>query len=222
MFNNFKNASIEQERLERVKKNRPGSPCTKKYLCNNTEFTAEPICTASRVYQNLKIKQLNKQLLTTEELAKQVDRITEKICLCEGLCSSAYQKLNLLKPKERAAVAVCPGPNLAYFSEVYALDQMVGHIYGRTDLMAGVDRPNFLIKELELYVDYFNEQFKAAFEDFTSKKRLQLHSFKAQLLAGIDYYKTLVAQFSNRSFFSTSGFYHPLLKAEAQLKAMVL
>ncbi|MHB8209157.1 hypothetical protein [Mucilaginibacter sp.] len=48
LFNNFKSSSINTQRVERIAKGRPGSPCTKKYLCTNTEFTEEPICTASR------------------------------------------------------------------------------------------------------------------------------------------------------------------------------
>ena len=58
LFNNFKKSSAEKQRRERIAAGRPGSPCKKKYLVSNTEFTSEPICTASRQYQHLKIKQL--------------------------------------------------------------------------------------------------------------------------------------------------------------------
>src|SRR5690606_24351907 len=53
LFNNFRRSSAEKQRLERIAKGRPGSPCKKKYLVSNTEFTKEPNCTASREYQNL-------------------------------------------------------------------------------------------------------------------------------------------------------------------------
>jgi len=43
-FNNFRKSSAEQQRRERINKNRPGSPCYKKYLSFNTEFTKLPIC----------------------------------------------------------------------------------------------------------------------------------------------------------------------------------
>jgi hypothetical protein len=46
----------------RIDKNRPGSPCFKKFLSMDKEFTDKPICTASREYQNLKIKQLKNQI----------------------------------------------------------------------------------------------------------------------------------------------------------------
>ncbi|RYE58123.1 MAG: hypothetical protein EOP48_04270 [Sphingobacteriales bacterium] len=222
LFNNFRHSSIDRERLDRIKKGRPGSPCKKKYLCTNTEFTALPICTASREYQNLKINELKTQGLSVEEFETRLEKVTEKVCLCEGLCSSAYQKAGILKAKESKAVAICPGPNLAYFSKVYSLDEMVGHIYGRNDLLEEVQRPNVLIKELELYINYLNREISLMMEDFTEKKQAQLVKFKAQLLKGIDYYKLLFAQFpANRPFFKDK-FYPPLLTAETQLNGLFI
>ncbi|RYD89836.1 MAG: hypothetical protein EOP54_24940, partial [Sphingobacteriales bacterium] len=86
LFNNFRKSTAEQLRVQRIEKGRPGSPCTKKFLVTNTEFTEQPICTASRQYQHLKIEQLQNAELEPGELQKQIDTITEKICLCEGLC----------------------------------------------------------------------------------------------------------------------------------------
>src|SRR3990170_4717630 len=54
-FNNFRRSSSDAQRKQRIAKGRPGSPCHKKFLAFNTEFTAEPICTASRQYQHLKL-----------------------------------------------------------------------------------------------------------------------------------------------------------------------
>ena len=39
-FNNLRRSSSEEQMRRRVKEGRPGSPCTKKYLVSNTEFTA--------------------------------------------------------------------------------------------------------------------------------------------------------------------------------------
>ncbi|MGO4878122.1 hypothetical protein ACEN2P_16095 [Pedobacter psychrotolerans] len=190
-FNNFKNSSINAQRLGRIGKNRPGSACTKKYLCNNTEFTEQPICTASRAYQHLKIKQLKSQALSVQEFQQQFDAVTEKICLCEGLCASTYLKYHILKPKESKAVAICPGPNLAYFSGIYALDEMVGHIYGRLNLLEKIERPHIFIKELGLYIDYFQGELQQLYHSFTDKKKKQLQHFKLQLSGGISYYTQL-------------------------------
>ncbi|WP_421943198.1 hypothetical protein [Pedobacter sp.] len=193
-FNNFRKSTAEIERQERIARNRPGSPCTKKYLCSNTEFTTEPICTASRKYQNLKIKSLKSLNLTAIDLTKQIEAVTEKICLCEGLCSSTYIKYNLLKPKESKAVSICPGPNLAYFSKKYTLKEMIDNIYGRINLLDGINRPNLFTKELKLYIEYLNKEF----ENFgngilnmvqTNKKIDYLKKFYNQLQQGIEYYR---------------------------------
>ncbi len=219
LFNNFKNSSIDRERLDRINKGRPGSPCKKKYLCTNTEFTTVPICTASREYQHLKINDLKSKELSVAAFEKELEKVTEKTCLCEGLCSSVYQKVGILRPKESKAVAICPGPNLAYFSKVYSLDEMVGHIYGRGNLLEKVQRPNVLIKELELYVNYLNTEIKIMMEDFTDKKHAQLTKFKNQLLQGIDYYKSLFTKFSQKEQFFGDM---PLRTAEAMLNKLLV
>lgn len=190
-FNNFRSSSIEGQRLGRIEKHRPGSPCTKKLLCNNTEFTEQAICTASRKYQHLKIKQLESLGLPAEEFKEQFEAVTEKICLCEGLCSSTYLKYEISKPKESKAVAICPGPNLAYFSGIYSLEEMVGHIYGRLNLLEKIERPHFFVKELGLYIDYLQGELQQVCNDFTDKKKKQLNHFKLQLCEGISYYKRL-------------------------------
>jgi hypothetical protein len=194
LFNNFRSSTIEKQRLNRIENDRPGSPCTKKFLCTNTEFTDKPICTASREYQNLKIKQLDGLNLPEQDREKAFNTITEKICLCEGLCSSVYLKYDIAKPKENTAVAICPGPNLAYFKRTFSLDEMVGHIYGKLDLLKNINRPHIFIKELELYVNYLQKDIQQNLLCLTDKKRNQLLKFKEQLLNGINYYKTLFSE----------------------------
>ncbi|SHN14184.1 hypothetical protein [Mucilaginibacter sp. OK098] len=191
LFNNFKLASMEKQRVERIESGRPGSPCTKKYLCTNTEFTEKPICTSSREYQNFKIKQLQALSLPEVEYQEQFDTITEKICLCEGLCSAAYLKYKISKPKENTAVSICPGPNMAYFSRIYSLEEMVNHIYGRLDLLENIKRPHVFIKELNLYIDYLQADLEKHAKNLNDKKKKHLDKFKAQLQDGIAYYKQL-------------------------------
>lgn len=194
LFNNFKSSTAEAQRLKRLENNRPGSPCTKKYLCTNTEFTEQPICTASREYQHLKLQQLDTLELSNPEYEQQYRTITEKICLCEGLCASAYLKYDLLKPRENKAVAICPGPNLAYFSRIYSLEEMVRHIYGELDLLGKIKRPHMFIKELNLYIDYLRTDLQAQLKGVTDKKQKQLARFKAQLEEGISYYRDLFSK----------------------------
>ena len=221
-FNNFKKSSGETQRLERIAKNRPGSPCIKKFLVSNTEFTEQPICTASREYQNLKIKQLQKAELTPEIYQQKFDVITEKVCLCDGLVTSYFIKNNLLTKKENRAVTTCPGPNLAYFSRTFTLDEMVNHIYGKIDLLEGVNRPHIFINELKLYVDYLKKDIAESVENMNTKKEKYLNSFKAQLQNGIQYYKDLLPQMKMAKQDLIKKFDEDLLELELKLNGILL
>ena len=217
LFNNFKGSSSERQRLERLAKGRPGSPCTKKYLVTNTEFTEQPICVASREYQNLKIKQIQTLELPEAEYQQQFDAITEKICLCEGLCSSTYIKNGISKPRENKAVAICPGPNLAYFSHIYSFDDMVKHIYGKIDLLMNIKRPNLFIKELDLYIDYLQSDIQLHLKDLNDKKRKHFDKFKQQLTEGINYYKGLIMQLPDHAAEMLKLSYDELVASENRL-----
>ena len=221
-FNNFRQSSGEKQRLERIAKGRPGSPCTKKYLVSNTEFTAQPICTASREYQNLKIKQLQTEDLDDGDYQNRYDQITEKLCLCEGLTASVYRKNDMLKPKENNAVAICPGPNVAYFSGVFSLDEMVKHIYGKLNLLPGTQRPNMFINELNLYVDYLKKDIENHLADLSDKKAKYLVKFKDQLLKGISYYKELIPSINNQAEAYLQKMYKQLAEAEARLQLITI
>lgn len=191
-FNNFAKSTSEIQRLERIASGKPGSPCTKKFLCSNTEFTEQPICTASRKYQHLKIKQLQSLDIEEPQRTKQIGAVIEKVCLCEGLCASAYLANDILKPRENKAVSICPGPNLAYFSKKCSLKEMIDHIYERCDLLVDVQRPNLFIKELGLYIDYLKKEFENLQDDL--KKRNSLTKFYNQLQNGVSYYKTFITK----------------------------
>jgi len=199
LFNNFRKSSAETLRLQRIAKGRPGSPCNKKFLVSNTEFTVQPICTASREYQHLKIKQLQAANLPAEAYEREFNTVTEKVCLCEGLCSSAYLKNDMLQPRESKAVTICPGPNLAYFSKIYSLDELVDHIYNRTDLLASVNRAHMFINELNLYIDYLKKDISIYVDNLNDKKAKYLVKFKDQLQQGIVYYKTLIPSIGNQT-----------------------
>jgi hypothetical protein len=190
-FNNFRKSSSEKQRLERIAKGRPGSPCNLEYLATNTEFTEKPICTASRKYQHLKLKQLDGLGLTPEAHQKKVDAITEKVCLCTGLGTSALQ-IHDVQPKHHLnSIAICPGPNLAYFSGTYSLKEMVDHIYGRINILNTQDRPNLFVKELSLYVDYLKAELEKSLTHINAKQERYLKTFQQNLLAGIAYYQQI-------------------------------
>ena len=219
-FNNFRKSTGEKQRLERIAKGRPGSPCTKKYLVSNTEFTDQPICTASREYQNLKIKQLKAEELAEQDYQIQFEKIVEKICLCEGLTASVYRKNDILKLKENKAVTICPGPNVAYFSGIFSLDEMVKHIYGKLNLLPGTQRPNMFINELNLYVDYLKKDIDTHLNELSDKKAKYFAKFKDQLLQGIQYYKELIPVLSSQADAYRNRMYVQLAEAEATLQLL--
>ena len=217
-FNNFSKSTSEIQRLERIAKGRPGSPCVKKFLSTNTEFTELPICTASREFQNLKIKQLEAEGLEPGVFQTKFNEITEKICLCEGLAAPAYLKNGILKPKESRAVAICPGPNIAYFSGKFSLDEMVSHIYGKLNLLNDNDRPNLFVNELNLYVEYLKKDISKHLQDMSDKKAKYVSKFKEQLQVGIDYYKQLVPKITNQTEVYRKKMLNELKEIEEQLR----
>jgi len=191
-FHYLKGTSAENEKLLRISNGKPGSPCTEKHLVNNTEFTKEPICTASHKYQKLKIAQLQSLKLAEPEYKKQLNDVLDKECLCIGLSNAAAINYNQTFIKKLDSVTVCPGPNIANFSEVVSLQTMAGHIYGRENILAGTNRPHMFIKELHLYIDYLKEQLEGDDQPETfSKKKKYYTSFYQNLREGISYYRKL-------------------------------
>jgi hypothetical protein len=191
-FHYLKGTTADEEKLSRIKNGRPGSPCTEKHLAFNTEFTTEPICTASQKYQKLKIAQLQTLGLPEDEYGKQLNEVLDKECLCIGLSNAAAINYEQVFVKKLNAVNVCPGPNIANFSEVVSLQTMTDHIYGRKDLLAQTARPNMFIKELHLYINFLKEQLEERVTpELLSKKEKYCTGFYKNLLDGISYYRQL-------------------------------
>lgn len=216
-FNNFKTSSSEVQRKTRIEKKRPGSPCYKNYLASNTEFTEVPICTASRKYQHLKTQQIKSSHLTETEQEAQIAAIAEKDCLCEGLTSSARLTNDLEIPHKLSAVAICPGPNLAFFSGVFSLKDMVDHIYGRKDVLNTLQRSHVFVNELKLYIDYYKNKIAADFATISDNQKKHYQKCKTNLLNGIGYYITMLN--SDPSPFA--GMFTEQLR-EAELKQLQL
>ncbi|SHH16793.1 hypothetical protein SAMN04488109_2978 [Chryseolinea serpens] len=189
-FNYLKGTSSEKEKMSRIANGKPGSPCTEKFLVSNTEFTKEPICTASHKYQKLKIEQLKSLELSVEEYEKQYREVVSKECLCIGLSNSAIREYQLPPVKGLTAVTTCPGPNIAYFDKIVTLQEMTDHIYGRTNILDGQERPHMFIKELTLNVAYMKEQLSALKKD-EPRSAKDILDFSRQLLLGIEYYHAL-------------------------------
>ena len=191
-FNNLRNNSKDIEKLERIELGKPGSPCPKKFLVSNKEFSDKPVCTASITYLNKKIAELKENITDPVQFSKEFDRITDKVCLCEGLTVTPLILNNIPTLKQSRAVSVCPGPNLAYYSKIATLQEMVDHIYGRINLVTDENRPNFFVKELKLYIDYLEKKIEKSAENFSSQSEAYLNSFRDNLISGINYYKEII------------------------------
>ncbi|MDP2423448.1 MAG: hypothetical protein Q8M23_03795 [Bacteroidales bacterium] len=196
-FNNLRGNTKDIEKLSLVEKGRPGSQCPKKFIALNYEFTEKSICPASRQYQALKIKELDNQGLPPEEYQNKFAKIVNKSCICVGLGTSALLVNNLDTKVEGDGVSVCPGPNMAYFSKVMSLREITDHIYGRSNLITRVDRPNMYIKELKLYLDYLKAKIEETRVPMTKKQEEYLLSFSENLNKGINYYHRLFSDLKN-------------------------
>lgn len=212
-FNYLKGTTAEREREERIQREKPGSPCTEKYLVSNTEFTKEPICTASRRYQKLKLEQLKSAGLPEAEYKQQVDDLLSKECLCIGLSNSAGLNYKVPIVEKLDAVTICPGPNIVNFSKISSLKEMTDHIYGRKELPQNPSRVHMFLKEMQLYVDYIQEEIKSCLQpgprDIKGWK-----TFCDNLLEGVDHYRGLVKKELIRN---KEAFEHGLTVAEKKI-----
>ena len=197
-FNSLRGNTKDIEKLSLIEKGRPGSLCPKKYLSSNTEFTDKTICTASHRYQRLKIKELDSEVLSPEIYKNKFDKIVEKSCICVGLGTSSLLVNKIETKVEGEGVSVCPGPNMAYFSKILSLNEMIDHIYGRSDIMTRTDRPNMFINELKMYIDYLKNKIDESKVSMTDKQEKYLVTFADNLREGINYYSGLFSELKDK------------------------
>jgi len=191
IFNNVRGTGMDLKKEAQNKAGKYGFPCVKKYLALTPVFTEEGTCTASKEFQRKKIQELKEQNLSQMEFDKELNKITDKACLCNGLTASSLMAYGLDTKIEGTEVSICPGPNLAYFSSTYSLKKMVDHIYGRTNVMERTDRPNLFVKELGMYIEYLNGKLEETVKPFTDKQKKHFVTFQDNLNKGVEYYKDL-------------------------------
>ncbi len=150
----------------------PGSSCPRGYLASNTELSeAADLHRVARVPAR---QARTRSASRSPPPADTTDRARPR---------RLRQDLHLPPPRQRRArrarhrrspglpVAVCPGPNLAWFDREYTLREMVDHIYGRGESLVPASRPHCLAKELEMFVDHFAKQVEALTDDDTRGTR---------------------------------------------------
>ncbi len=197
-FNNVRGTSQQIEIAKYLQEDKAGFPCTKRYLVFNTEYTEQPICTASRQYLKKKITEVKESGLSETEQQKQINLLTQKECLCEGLSNSTYLANGIAPDSSRDGVSICPGPNIAYFNQVVSMKEMVNHIYGKINLLKSVKRPNLFLKELKMYMDYLENKLTELSQSQDEKQFNYYRTFRKNMQDGIDYYKQLFTKYDSK------------------------
>lgn len=188
-FWNLRISTSEQERERLIEEGQPGSPCPRKYLVSNTEFTSVPICLASQTYVKKKLRSLDQEPLPGNHLQRLREYVLGKSCLCRDL-AGAFERITGINPA--ATPAVCCGPNIINFNKIASLEEMAGHIYGRLSLLSNPDRPHMFIKELGLYIDFLRKEIDKYIDGLSSHTPSYFQEFKEGLRSGIEYYRNLV------------------------------
>lgn len=78
------------------------------------------------------------------------------------------------------------------------------------------------IKELNLYIDYLQNDLQSQLKDITEKKKKQLSKFKLQLQDGIAYYKELFASSANQTSDLIQDWISDLSTSEEQLSNIAI
>lgn len=217
LFNNLKGNTKDQQRDKFIEEGTPGSVCIQKYAAGNKDYTTESICIASRKYQKIKIDELKAKNLSTEEYKREFNEITVKSCICVGLGASALIKNGISRGHGGDGVSICPGPNMAYFSKKVSIETMIDHIYGRTNLIERIDRPNMYIKEIELYISNLKERIQNARMPMHPLELKYISDFQVNLREGLQYYKTLFKNHGSEISRAETNIQERLLAFEAEL-----
>jgi hypothetical protein len=184
-FWNLRTSASEELRRCRVAENRPGSPCPKGHLRFNSDFTEKAVCVSSRSYQKRRLAALPGEGLSEKQLAVVREDVVCKSCICHDLAGAATLSHGI---DSKATPAICCGPGIAHFKRTATLDEMTGHIYGRTNLLDGDARPHMFLREFELYIAYLAEEVGRDRLELSSLQPKQFAEIRDNLLAGARYY----------------------------------
>ncbi|MDP8265378.1 MAG: hypothetical protein P9M07_00350 [Candidatus Aceula meridiana] len=188
-FLNLRGSFSDLAQEKRTQEGHPGSSCPKNHLTFNFDFTDRPVCLASRQYQKLKLEQIEK--FPEQEPITTPEEVVVKTCICHDLGAGILLKNNIKTKEKELNSAICPGPNIAYFSKIMTLEEMIGHIYGRFNALNEKYRPHMFVKELTMYMDTMIKQMKKCKCTLTEKQIQYFSEFKKNLLDGVTYYQDL-------------------------------
>ncbi len=221
-FNNLRNNTKDQEKEAYIKKGRPGSSCPKKFVALNKDYKQTGMCTASREYQHIKIKELQAEQLPEAEYQAKYNKIVEKSCTCVGLGTSALLNYGLDTKTEGKGVSICPGPNMAYYNKIVSLKTMIDHVYGRTNIISRLDRPHVFVKELDVYIGFLKNKFNDVKNVMTKKDVKYFDTFIKNMQEGLGYYKTLFAKNQDKFPGIKRNILNAIKRGETEIRNMTL
>jgi len=219
-FNNLRGNTKDIEKYKWVDEDKPGSFCPNKFVKLNTELTEKAICTASYQFQRIKINKLKEEDLSPVEYQTRYDKIVEKSCVCVGLGTSAMIAHGIDTSRIGNGVSVCPGPNLAYYSNEFSLQNMIGHIYGQNNVISRTDRPNMFVKELNIYIEFLKGKVNDTTIAFNKKHEKYLFTFAENLKNGIQYYQNVFGEVKDKFEETKSIILDDLEKSKLALKEL--
>ncbi len=190
-FNNVRKSGSELWTKARIEAGTPGSPCPKKFLVSNVEYTTRPICPASSEYQEQKLREIDGLDIPDVEKRYKKAMVMEKTCICDHLGNGALIALGI-EEERNSPQSICPGPNIAWFDHIYTLQEMVDHIYGRGKSLVPPERPHMFAKEIVMYVDYFERLVERC--GYTPREIKTLREFAANMEEGMAFCLTIAGR----------------------------
>ncbi len=182
-FWNYTNSASEQARRDRIASGKPGSACPKGHVALKWDFQDIPLCRASRNYQRRLLKIVDESEMSADEKSEEVSKITNPSCICHDLSGCATLDAGI---DSKATPSICPGPNIVNFTTIVSLDEMIGHVYGRCNIMHRADRPHVFLRELQLYIIDFEKQI--------AEGAPRLGKYETNLRAGIEHYRKVATE----------------------------
>lgn len=185
-FWNLRTSGSEEMRRRHIADGRPGSSCPKGHLRFNTDLTEKAVCIAARAYQKRRLANLPDEGFSEKQLPIVKEDVVTKSCICHDLAGAALLAHNI---DAKATPAICCGPGILHYSRTATLDEMVGHIYGRLNLLKDDDRVHMFLKEFELYISYLAGEVDRHGLELSALQPKQFLEIRKNLLTGAGYYR---------------------------------
>jgi hypothetical protein len=186
-FWSLRTSGSEVAHRQRIAEGRPGSKCPKGLIALDHEYGKVPLCKAARGYQRRKLADLDASDDPAKELVRA--RILAPTCICHDLGGDVKELRGI---EQDTTPSICPGPNVRWFKREFTLDELVGHIYGRTDVLReAVNRPHQLVAEAELYVEFLERELAVHGTTLGERTPAYFKKFVANFKAGLAHTRTL-------------------------------